>query len=308
MSNRDQLPEPKTFEPAEMYLMNEDGSDQRRLTHTDWNETAPDWSPDGTMIAFHGNKFCAAPWTQPCNKTGLFLMNPSEPAEQTLLTNLAPEEVGVQLGVHFGAWSSDGQRIAFNSWANADGTGIQPPRTRDIFFIKVDGTGLTNLTQNIKNGTTDILADDFRPDWYGGKIVFTTNRDGNLEIYIMNADGSGQTRLTNNTASDRGPKWSPDGTKIAFESVRDGNWEIYVMNADGTGLDRLTATPAEEANVSWSPNGRKIAFNRMVLAEGAVAPHFQIFTMKADGSHQEQLTVPLYPEEINAFPSWGQTP
>src|SRR5438876_10139770 len=74
ISNRDQLPEPKTFEPTELYLMNGNGSDQRCLTRTDWNEGAPDWSPHGTRIVFHGNKLCGAPWTGPCNKSGLFLM------------------------------------------------------------------------------------------------------------------------------------------------------------------------------------------------------------------------------------------
>src|SRR3989442_7570494 len=65
------------------------------------------------------------------------------------------------------------------------------------------------------------------------KIAFGSDRDGNPEIYVMNADGSGVTRLTNNPATDFQLAWSPDGTKIAFRTDRDGNWEIYVMNADG---------------------------------------------------------------------------
>lgn len=310
-SNRDQRPEPKTFEPTEIYLMNSDGSDQRRLTQTDWNEGASDWSPNGTKIAFHGNKLCGAPWTGPCAKSGLFLMNAFDPAEQTLLTNLGQKEVGAELGVHFPSWSPDGQRLAFNSWANVGGTGVQPPRTRDIFVINVDGTGLTNLTQHIKvKGPEDILADDFRPDWSpdGKKIAFTTNRAGNLEIYLMNADGTEPTPLTNNTASDRGPKWAPDGTKIVFESNRDGNWDIYVVSAtDGSGQINLTNDGAEDANPSWSPDGGMVAFTRMRLAKGAAAPHFQIFSMKADGTLQTQLTFPSHLEEVNTYPSWGRT-
>ena len=310
-SNRDQRPEPKKFEPAEMYLMNGDGSDQRRLTKTDWNEGASDWSPNGTRIAFHGNKLCGAPWTGPCTKSGIFLMNAFDPAEQILLTNLGQKEVGAELGVHFPAWSPNGQQIAFNSWGNANGSGVTPPRTRDVFVINVDGTGLTNLTQNVTvegHQTKDILADDFRPDWSpdGRKIAFTTNRDGNLEIYLMNADGSGPTRLTNNAASDRGPKWSHDGTKIAFESNRDGNWEIYLVSAtDGSEPINLTNDAAEDANPAWSPDSGMIAFSRMRLAKGAAAPHFQIFTMKADGTRQTQLTFPSHPEEMNTYPSWG---
>ena len=83
-----------------------------------------------------------------------------------------------------------------------------------------------------------------------GLIAFASNRDGNFEIYVMNPDGSGQTNITNNPASDNYPAWSPDGSKIAFSSDRDGNAEIYVMNADGSGVrrvaDRPSATVQEE--------------------------------------------------------------
>src|SRR5829696_6535400 len=74
------------------------------------------------------------------------------------------------------------------------------------------------------------------------KIAFETTRDGNSEIYVMNSDGSAQTRLTNSTGEDFDPAFSPDGSRIAFVSSRDGNSEIYVMNADGTQQTRLTMT------------------------------------------------------------------
>ena len=85
------------------------------------------------------------------------------------------------------------------------------------------------------------------------KIAFMSNRDGNEEIYLMNADGTNPVRLTQSPGSDWGPDWSPDGTKIAFHSLRDGNYEIYVMNADGTNLVNLTKHPALEAASAWFP-------------------------------------------------------
>ena len=77
-----------------------------------------------------------------------------------------------------------------------------------------------------------------------GPIAFASDRDGNWDIYAMNSDGSGLVRLTNNSADDYDPSWSPDGRRIAFHSYRDGNWEIYAMNADGSGLVRLTNNSA----------------------------------------------------------------
>ncbi len=87
-----------------------------------------------------------------------------------------------------------------------------------------------------------------------GRITFFSNRDGNGDIYVMNADGSNLTRLTDNPAMDREPCFSPDGTKIAFESNRDKGWSnIFRMNADGSNQTRLTKNPNIDAAPSWGP-------------------------------------------------------
>ncbi|MGR3296281.1 MAG: TolB family protein, partial [Candidatus Bathyanammoxibius sp.] len=87
----------------------------------------------------------------------------------------------------------------------------------------------------------------------GSRIAFPSDRDGNYEIYVMDADGSNLERLTDNLASDGEPSWSPDGSRIAFTSDRDGNPEIYVMDADGSNQQRLTDNPASDYGPSWSP-------------------------------------------------------
>jgi len=127
-----------------------------------------------------------------------------------------------------------------------------------------------------------VAADD-GPE-INGKIAFATNRDGNFEIYVMNPDGSGQTRLTNNNAEDWRPSWSPNGTKIAFQSDRDGNWKIYVMNADGTGVTRLTNNNYEDACPRWSPDGTKFVFISDRNGDN------EIYVMNADGMGQTRLT------------------
>lgn len=118
-----------------------------------------------------------------------------------------------------------------------------------------------------------------------GRIAFTSYLDRRPEIYVINFDGSGLARLTNNQVYDYSPRWSPDGKRIAFVSNRDGNDEIYVMNADGSGVTRLTYEPAIDRSPAWGPDGR-IAFES--TRDGSV--NANIFVMNADGSGVQRLT------------------
>jgi hypothetical protein len=111
----------------------------------------------------------------------------------------------------------------------------------------------------------------------------------------MTANGADPVRLTNNSARDESPAWSPDGLKIAFVSTRDGNREIYVMNVDGTNQTRLTTNSAEDNHPDWSPDGTQIAF--MSNRDG----HDQIYVMNADGSDQHNISDNAYSERL---PDW----
>jgi dipeptidyl aminopeptidase/acylaminoacyl peptidase len=84
------------------------------------------------------------------------------------------------------------------------------------------------------------------------QIVFASERDGNMEIYVMDADGKNHRKLTRNPANDVHPSWSPDGERIVFVSHRDGNYEIYVMNADGARqVRRRTRDGSDDTNPAW---------------------------------------------------------
>ncbi|MGI9106685.1 MAG: FG-GAP-like repeat-containing protein, partial [Pyrinomonadaceae bacterium] len=130
-----------------------------------------------------------------------------------------------------------------------------------------------------------------------GKIAFRSNRDGNNEIYVMNPDGTAQTRLTDNPADDFNPSFSPDDSQIVFGSNRDSNNEIYVMNADGTGQIRLTDNPAFDEQPSFSPDGSKIAF------KSGRDGNDEIYVMNADGTGQINLSSnPAFDEQPSFSP------
>jgi Tol biopolymer transport system component len=118
----------------------------------------------------------------------------------------------------------------------------------------------------------------------GGRIAFASERDGTLDIYVMDVDTGNMTRLTHTPAHDSGPAWSPDGTKIAFMSEQDGNHDIYVMDSDGSNVTRLTNDPASEHGAAWSPNGEGITF--VSDREG----NYDIYIMDSDGSNVTRLT------------------
>jgi Tol biopolymer transport system component len=125
-----------------------------------------------------------------------------------------------------------------------------------------------------------------------GRIVFVSDRDGNSEIYVMDADGSHPTRLTYSHAQTKNnfPAWSPDGQKIAFVSTRDGTPEIHVMNSDGSQQTRLTDHQESASSYrtgafhpAWSSDGTKLAFVSGIEGE------YKICIMNADGSAQTCL-------------------
>ena len=137
-----------------------------------------------------------------------------------------------------------------------------------------------------------------------GHIAFVSYRDGNNEIYVMNADGSGVKRLTKTPADDWSPCWSPDGRKIAFTSNRDakikGVHNIYIMNVDGSHIKRVTYNQAWDEHAAWSPDGRRLAY--VTTADS----NAEIFVINVDGSGNHRLTFNTFDDKNPAWSPDGQ--
>lgn len=160
----------------------------------------------------------------------------------------------------------------------------------DLYTMRRDGSRQTRLTTNpnalSRNGA-------WSPD--GNAIAFETGGK-NVQIVVMNADGSNLIRLTDTKGNNSNPTWSPDGRKIAFASTRDGNGAIYVMNAGGANQTRLTTGAANAFFPVWSPDGQKIAYH--TNRDGKWA----IYTMNPDGSAQTRVTTS---SGNDFFPTWS---
>lgn len=181
-------------------------------------------------------------------------------------------------------YSPDGERIVFYRIE-----GGAPHYEREIYVMDADGANLGNIT-NTQDWT------EFEPDWSpdGKKLVFR-GRPTVLQyskVYIMNADGTGRTLLTDVNNSNRFPAWSPDGQKIVFVSYWEGGggkWsdkgDVFVINVDGSGLMNLTNRGEAFTEPIWSPSGSEVIYSRLTRDRTA-REHWQIWRMNADGGNQ----------------------
>ncbi len=199
-------------------------------------------------------------------------------------------------GAALGAPPSGAENILFRIYV----TGLVPGATQmTLESLQVQGPSGTEVPLS-QQGSDIVVVETgkippFSPPAYDWEVAFVSDRDGNPEIYAMNANGSNTRRLTDNPARDSSPDWSPGGSQIVFVSDRDGNPEIYVMSADGTNPVRLTNTPGSESEPAWSPDGAQIAF--VSDRDG----NSEIYVMNVDGSNVVRLTDnPAVDDE----PSW----
>ena len=280
MSNRDGHVHPRFgWTSFEIYVMEVDGNNQRRLTNNPNSDWSPSWSPDGKRIAFMSDRDGHVDILGGLLNFEIYVMD-ADGGNQQNLTNDPNDDLAP-------SWSPDGERIVFSSARDGNRDGNQ--ENYEIYVMDADGNNQQRLTDNDFFDT----APSWSPD--GKRIAFMSQRDGHFigegglsyEIYVMDADGKNTRRLTNNRKSDSSPSWSPDGKWIVFSADRKGdgvNYEIYVMDADGNNQRRLTNNRHHDKSPSWSSDGKRIVFSSYRDGNG------EIYVMDADGGNQQKLT------------------
>lgn len=204
-----------------VFLMNPDGSGVTQLTFSGCGNSQPDWSPDGSKLAYVS---CDTGTNQ------VYVINVDGSGSTNLSKNRAFDSDP--------AWSPDGSRIAYVSYRNDNA---------DIYLMNADGSNQTRLTM------TDGVS-EWSPDWSpdGQRLIYDSFRSGNSDLFIINADGSGETNLTNSSTTEFFPSWSPDGWWIVFCGV-DGTMGIEMIKINGNSRSRLNFSGLLQCEPAWGP-------------------------------------------------------
>ena len=223
----------------------------------------------------------------------IFVMNP-DGSDQRQITFARGHSWGPRV-------SPDGSTFFFSSVApgdhedhSASGGGTEGSGNHDVYVANADGSAIENITAGFlswDNGWS------WSPD--GELITFTSDREGNWDLYTMTPDGENIDRITDSDDNEGWPSWTPDGEQIVFTSDESGTSEIYIMDADGSNVRQLTDRPDTFDTYPFiSPDGEKIVFSSQTpeVLEG------EIYVMDIDGGNVTRLTSTA---ALNYAPSWS---
>jgi Tol biopolymer transport system component len=282
----------------------------RQLTSGGENAEAY-FSPDGKQIIFQSTR-------EPYKCDQIFTMNVDDPGAGAKLVSTSKGRTTC------GYFTADGNRVIYAS--THLGSPDCPPnpersagyvwplyKTFDIFSAARDGSDLKQLTTAEGYDAEATVSPD------GRKIIFTSTRDNDIELYEMDIDGQNQRRLTNEVGYDGGAFYSQDSQWIIWRASRPtadadvgkfrellardlvmpSKLEIMIMKADGTEKKQLTSNGAANFAPYFHPNGKQIIFASNVNATNPGMPNFDLFLINRDGTGLEQVT---FDETFDAFP------
>ncbi len=219
----------KSAAAAEIYTINFDGSDPRRVTNYNALTLSPRWSPDGRFLAFTSYKD---------GNPDIYLRD---------LESGSTRKIAFYPGLNLpGSWSRDGKRLLVT--LSRDGN-------QEIYEMNVGNGLLLRLTRDFSIDVSPVRSPDER------RIAFVSNRSGSPQIYVMDADGGNVRRLTYGGNYNTSPAWSPKGKKIAYEGSVNGRFQIFVIDAEGGDPQQLTFEAGDHESPSWSPDGRYLAYS-----------------------------------------------
>jgi len=252
----------------EIWSMDFDGANQKRLTHFNSISTMPAVSPDGTRLAFTTFAKGQPRIMMYSTVTGHFITFLNPQASVNSQPNFTP----------------DGKNVLFAS--TADG------RFMNIYMSDLNGGGLRRIS-NVRAVEAEPKVNPAN----GHDMLVISGRGGLAQLYLMNIDGADAVRLTTGEGEASNPAWNPNGQHIAFAWTRGyapGNWNLFLMDVSSRETVQLTHGTGRNENPSWAPDGRHLAFssNR--------AGNTQIYTMLADGTEVHQLTT----QGNNYMPVW----
>ena len=244
------------FDNWEIYVMDADGGNRENLSNHPVDDEDPDWSPDGTKIAFVSNRDLGV--------DQIYVMD-ADGTNQIRLTYGPRRKRDPD-------WSPDGGKIAFTvieDW-------------KDDWFPHI-------AVMDANGNNRERFEDHARqPSWSpdGKKIAFVSGRDGGAEIYVIGADRQGLERVTHDFLGGNSLSFSPDGRRIASDSTHEEFHHVYVMGADGKNWVRLTHNQKHNLHPTWSPDGGTIAY----VVSDDDPRSAKIHLMTADGKYIKQLS------------------
>ena len=214
---------------AELYTINFDGTDLRRITHYNSLTLSPRWSPDGRRIAFTSFKD---------GNPDIYLQE---------LESGKSEKIVSYPGLNLpGAWSRDGARLLVT---------LSREGSPGIYDMNVENKMLQRLTRESTINVSPVRSPDEK------RIAFVSNRNGSPQIYIMDAEGGNVRRLTMDGNYNTTPAWSPKGKKIAYEGSVNGRFQIFIIDEEGGTPRQMTFERGDHESPSWSPDGRYLVYS-----------------------------------------------